>query len=83
MEGFGSGEMERGSVAGIELLTRTSLNSLRDANQVSSSYLWESLSQSQDDRNWSWAYLRVSFKKGCYILIILFGQTFLQFLLCS
>lgn len=53
-------EGERGSVAGIELLTRTSLNSLRDANQVYTAYLWETLNpQPMDDRNWSWSYLRV------------------------
>lgn len=54
---------ERGSVAGIELLTRTSLNSLKDASQVYTSYLWETVNpQPMDDRNWSWSYLRHQFR---------------------
>ncbi|XP_063240231.1 adenylate cyclase type 2-like isoform X2 [Bacillus rossius redtenbacheri] len=50
------------STAGIELITRNSLNSLRHVSQTSN-YLRETLnSQPVDDRSWSWGYLRRQFR---------------------
>ncbi|XP_067002907.1 adenylate cyclase type 2 isoform X2 [Anabrus simplex] len=50
------------STSGIELLTRSSLNSIRNSSQTSSSLLRDSLaSQTTDERNWSWKYLRHQF----------------------
>ncbi|KAJ8865994.1 hypothetical protein PR048_033518 [Dryococelus australis] len=50
------------STAGIELITRNSLNSLRHVSQTSD-YLRETLnSQPVDDRSWSWSYLRRQFR---------------------
>nr|CAD7405941.1 unnamed protein product [Timema cristinae] len=50
------------SIAGIELITRNSLNSLRHASQ-GSNYLQDTLNnQPTDDRSWSWGYLRRQFR---------------------
>jgi hypothetical protein len=48
------------SVPGMELMTRSSLHSMRNPSQVSI-FLRETLTQEVDERNWSWTYLRVRF----------------------
>nr|CAD7431030.1 unnamed protein product [Timema monikensis] len=55
-------KMHAMSIAGIELITRNSLNSLRHASQ-GSNYLQDTLNnQPTDDRSWSWGYLRRQFR---------------------
>ncbi|KAI5729547.1 hypothetical protein M8J76_003724 [Diaphorina citri] len=69
---------DRGSVAGIELLTRSSLNSLKDTNDIdASSFLWEA--QPMDDRNWSCSYLRYqqALHRG-YFTVFLIVQSLLS-----
>nr|CAD7462357.1 unnamed protein product [Timema tahoe] len=64
------------SIAGIELITRNSLNSLRHASQ-GSNYLQDTLNnQPTDDRSWSWGYLRCPFTREVFYRAVSFGVAF-------
>ncbi|KAF4521359.1 hypothetical protein B566_EDAN006948, partial [Ephemera danica] len=66
--------MVHGAGSGMELLTRTSMYSLRNPSQVSI-FLRETLTQEIDDRNWSWRYLRGQFNtKGLETLYRLYQR---------
>lgn len=58
------------SVPGMELMTRSSLHSMRNPSQVSI-FLRETLTQEVDERNWSWSYLRVSFLSHLLVFVVL------------
>ncbi|XP_059474978.1 adenylate cyclase type 2-like [Neocloeon triangulifer] len=49
------------STPGMELMTRSSLHSMRNPSQVSI-FLRETLTQEVDERNWSWSNLRRQFR---------------------
>ncbi|CAB3382316.1 Hypothetical predicted protein [Cloeon dipterum] len=49
------------STPGMELMTRSSLHSMRNPSQVSI-FLRETLTQEVDERNWSWTFLRRQFR---------------------